>query len=109
VERLLLPERPAFFITAGQRGGGKTTLANMINLAVLGRRASAAAWSENTEERRKAIVAHLREGPATITWDNLTRGAAVSCPVIEKSLTSATITDRILGQSEQTTVPTTSV
>ena len=25
LERVLLPERPAFFITAGQRGGGKTT------------------------------------------------------------------------------------
>jgi hypothetical protein len=33
LERLLLPERPAFMITAGQRGGGKTTLTNMISLA----------------------------------------------------------------------------
>ena len=47
IERTLLPERPAFFITAAQRGGGKTTLANMITLAVLGRRASAAGWSDN--------------------------------------------------------------
>jgi hypothetical protein len=109
VERLLLPERPAFFITAGQRGGGKTTLANMISLAVLGRRASAAAWSENAEERRKAVIAHLREGPAMIAWDNLPRGAAITCPVIEKSLTSSTITDRILGQSEQISVPATTI
>jgi hypothetical protein len=28
IERALLPERPAFFVTAGQRGGGKTTLVN---------------------------------------------------------------------------------
>ena len=33
----------------------------MISLAVLGRFASAASWSENVEERRKAILAHLRE------------------------------------------------
>jgi hypothetical protein len=26
IERAFLPERPAFFVTAGQRGGGKTTL-----------------------------------------------------------------------------------
>jgi hypothetical protein len=52
IERALLPERPAFFVTAGQRGGGKTTLVNMITLAALGRRAAAAAWSENSEERR---------------------------------------------------------
>src|SRR5262245_46412356 len=30
IERTLLSERPAFFVTAGQRGGGKTTLVHMI-------------------------------------------------------------------------------
>jgi hypothetical protein len=105
IERLLLPERPAFFITAGVRGGGKTTLMNMVSLAVLGRRASAAAWSENVEERRKALLAYFREGPAMIAWDNLPRGAGVSCPIVEKALTSPTIADRILGQSEQIIVP----
>ena len=34
IERALLPERPAFFVTAGQRGGGKTTLVNMITLHI---------------------------------------------------------------------------
>jgi hypothetical protein len=29
IERALLPERPAFFVTAGQRGGGKTTLVRL--------------------------------------------------------------------------------
>jgi hypothetical protein len=109
VERPLLPERPAFFITAGQRGGGKTTLANMISGGALGRRASAASWSPNEEERRKAVFAHFREGPAMIVWDNLPRGAAVSSPVIEKSLTSPMMSDRILGQSEQISVPATTV
>ena len=65
IERPLLPERPAYFVTAGQRGGGKTTLINMITLAVLGRRAAAAAaWSWNDEERRKSLFAHLRQGVA---------------------------------------------
>jgi hypothetical protein len=109
IERLLLPERPAFFVTAGQRGGGKTTLVKMISLAVLGRLASAATWSENGEERRKAMFAHLREGPSMIAWDNLSRGASVSCPVIEKALTSAEIVDRVLGHSEQVSVPATTV
>jgi hypothetical protein len=109
IERVLLPERPAFFITAGQRGGGKTTLTNMISLAVLGRPASAASWSENAEERRKAVLAYFREGPAMIAWDNLPRGTSISCPVIEKFLTSPFITDRILGLSEEITVPATSV
>jgi hypothetical protein len=60
IERALLTERPAFFVTAGQRGGGKTTLVNMITLAALGRRAAAAAWSENSEERKKALFSYLR-------------------------------------------------
>ena len=36
VERAVLPERPAFFVVAGQRGGGKTTTIHMISKAVLG-------------------------------------------------------------------------
>jgi hypothetical protein len=37
IQRHLLPARPAFFVTAGHRGGGKTTLLNMISTAVFGR------------------------------------------------------------------------
>ncbi len=109
IERLLLPERPAFFITAGQRGGGKTTTANMIAIAILGRRASAAAWSPSDEERRKALLAYLGEGVPFIVWDNIPRGAAISCPSIEKALTAETYSDRVLGVSDTRTVPATAV
>jgi len=105
IERLLLSERPAFFVTAGQRGGGKTTTVNMISLAVLGLRAAAAAWSPSQEERRKSLFAYLREGVPILAWDNLPRGAAISCPSIEKSLTTDTYSDRILGVSDTGTVP----
>jgi len=57
IERNLFGERPAFFITAGKRGGGKTTALNMVSLAVLGKRAPAVPWSWSEEERRKAIFA----------------------------------------------------
>ena len=36
IQRIVLEQRPAFFIVAGQRGGGKTTLASMITTAALG-------------------------------------------------------------------------
>jgi hypothetical protein len=62
IERMLLPERPAFFVTAGQTRGGKTTTTNMIALAILGVRAPAAAWSAVEEERRKALFAYFCEG-----------------------------------------------
>jgi len=100
LERFLLRERPAFFVSAGQRGGGKTTTVNMISMAILGHRAAAAAWSPSEEERRKALFSYLREGVPLLAWDNLPRGAAISCPSIEKALTAETYSDRILGESE---------
>ena len=51
IERVLLPERPAYFVTAGRRGGGKTTA---ILMTVAGDRPAAA---------RRGLVA-LRGGAA---------------------------------------------
>ena len=109
LERALLPERPAFFVTAGQRGGGKTTVLQMIFLAAVGTRAAAAAWSSNEEERRKCLFSYLGEGVPAVVWDNIPRGAAISCPHIEKSLTAATYSDRVLGATGTRTVPATTV
>jgi hypothetical protein len=99
IERALLEGRSAFFVTAGQRGGGKTTLVIMITLAALGRRAAAAAWSEKSEERKKALFSYLRQSLACVVWDNIPRGAAISCPHIEAALTAAETSDRVLGVS----------
>jgi hypothetical protein len=109
IERHLLPARPAFLVSAGLRGGGKTTLCHMLTLAVFGRMASAASWSENQEERRKALFSYFRQGVATLVWDNIKNGAEIACPEIEKALTSPTIQDRILGVSRGATVPTTAI
>jgi hypothetical protein len=105
LERLILPERPFFFVTAGQRGGGKTTVLNMVSMAVLGLRASAAAWSSSEEERRKSLFAYLSEGVPFLVWDNLSRGLQIACPSIEKALTAETYSDRVLGESTTRTVP----
>jgi hypothetical protein len=105
IERALLPERPGFFITAGQRGGGKTTALHMLSTGVLGHRAAAAAWSPNDEERRKALFSYLAEGIPLLCWDNLPRGAVISCASIEKALTADIYSDRILGVSENRRVP----
>jgi hypothetical protein len=105
MQRALLPERPAFFVVAGQRGGGKTTLINMIIAAVLGRCAAAAAWSDSVEERKKALFSYLRQGVAALAWDNIARGSTISCPHIEAALTAPEISDRVLGVSCVETVP----
>jgi hypothetical protein len=109
IERAALPERPAFFASAGQRSSGKTTVINMISMAVLGRRAAASAWSASEEERRKALFAYLGEGVALLVWDNIPRGTAISCPSIEKALTAETYKDRVLGVSENRTVPASTI
>jgi hypothetical protein len=106
LERALLPQRPAFFVTAGQRGGGKTTSIHMISMAAVGLPASAAAWSPNEEERRKALFSYLGMGLPLLVWDNIARGSTISCPSIEKSLTTEHYSDRVLGYTEIKTVPT---
>jgi hypothetical protein len=100
IERSLLPDRPAFWVTAGRRGGGKTTTIIMLLVAVTGIRPAAAAWSPNEEERRKALLAYLLEALPAIVWDNIPRGSQIACAHIEKSCTSAMYSDRKLGVSE---------
>jgi hypothetical protein len=109
IERHLLPERPAFLLAAGQRGGGKTTAIHMMVKAALGRMASATSWSTDPEERRKALFALLFAGVAVIVWDNLLTGTEIACPHIERSLTSPTYGDRILGVSRGATPEATAI
>jgi hypothetical protein len=109
LERALLPERPAFFVTAGQRGGGKTTLISMIIAATLGRRPAAAAWSDNAEERKKALFSYLRQSVAVLVWDNIARGTTITCPHIEAALTASEISDRVLGVSRVETASASTV
>jgi hypothetical protein len=100
IERSLLPDRPVFFVTAGRRGSGKTTTLTMLIMALTGLWPAAAAWSTNEEERRKALLSYFLYGVPYILWDNIARGAQITCPHIEKSCTSAYYSDRKLGVSE---------
>ena len=101
IERSLFPDRPAFWVTAGRRGGGKTTALTMLIMATLGLRPAAAAWTPNEEERRKALLSYFMDGVPYILWDNVPRGTTISCPHIERSCTAETYVDRKLGVSER--------
>jgi len=100
IERSLLDQRPTWFISAGRRGSGKTTAITILIEAVTGIAPAAAAWSDNVEERRKALLSFFMAGCVYILWDNITRGTQISCPHIEKSCTAAYYADRKLGVSE---------
>lgn len=106
IERFLLGERPAWILDAGQRGGGKTTTAIMIALAVSGIRPGATQWADNAEERRKAYFAALLDGPPLVVFDNIPRGTNIRCPTIEAALTMAEMTGRLLGFSRTGTAST---
>jgi len=54
----------------------------------------------NDEERRKALFAYLLEALPALVWDNIPKGAQISCPHIEKSCTTAIYSDRKLGVSQ---------
>jgi hypothetical protein len=109
IERSLLPNRPAFFITCGRARAGKTTTIKMLTLAATGMQAAAAAWSNNEEERRKALLSYFMYGVPYILWDNINRGSAISCPHIEKSCTTAYYADRKLGVSEMVATAASSI
>jgi hypothetical protein len=105
VERILLPTRPLFFITAGLRGGGKTTVLMMIALAVTGIKAAAAAWPADPAERKKAIFSYLLEAIPFLIWDNIPRGTMIGCAHIERASTSETYSDRVLGETKTSVAP----
>ena len=106
LERALLPERPIVFVTAGHRGGGKTTTLKMLIMAAVGLPAAGAAWSNDPEERRKALFTYLDLGLEYVIWDNIAKGSTISCPSIEKACTIEFYTDRILGSTAAKTVAT---
>ena len=42
----------------------------------------------------------MLDGTPAIIWDNIPRGAQISCPHIERACTTATYSDRRLGVNE---------
>jgi hypothetical protein len=101
IERSITDDRPVFWITAPQRGTGKTTIIKMIIKGVLGEAAAASPWSFVDEERRKALLAYLISGAAYILWDNIPRGTQISCQHIEMVCTTENYTDRVLRRQQE--------
>ena len=100
IERSLLDNRPAFFVTAGKRSSGKGTTVEMVTMAAMGVRAAMQAWSTNVEERRKQLPALFLLGVGYIAWDNIELGSQISCPHIERACTAKFYSDRKLGNTE---------
>jgi len=109
VVRPVLPTAPGFAFDAPVQGSGKTLLAKCLF-------AIAAPLKEHEqpkvmphtagrddEEIRKRLMSALVNNPPCIVWDNVM--GIFDSPSLAALLTSGSYTDRILGKSEQVTLP----
>jgi putative DNA primase/helicase len=102
--RRTLPTAPMFLVDAPERGTGKTKLTYTAELVAFGRRVATSAYSGETEEQRKQILATLLAAHPVVVYDNVERtirGAALCA-----ALTAPEYSDRKLGVSEQHALPT---
>jgi len=103
--RSSLQSAPGFAYDAPIQGSGKTLLARCVGVLTQGTEPSV--WPHTTgrddEEVRKRIFTILRSGSRVLIWDNVV--GSFDSPSMAACMTSPTMTDRILGQSNSSTVP----
>lgn len=95
---LALP--PAFIFLANREGAGKTLLAKVCTIPVLGY-APTSAWPRNDEEMDKRLLVTVMGGLPALILDNV-RSHIASAP-LELFLTNSHFKGRILGQSKEFT------
>lgn len=98
---------PLFLVDANTRGAGKTLLTDMIGIIATGSPIPKLSQPKEEEEERKRILAILLGGQPVALIDNVTR--PLGSGTIDCLLTSTTFQDRILGRTEQVSVPATVV
>lgn len=96
---------PAFGLDAAEQGSGKTLLARCLGAVATGKEAVITPHVQKggEEEIRKRIFANLLAGVALIVWDNVV--GIFDSPAFAAMLTTPVYSDRRLGVSETSTVP----
>ena len=105
VTRPALGLAPAFHVTAPSSGSGKSYLCETIALFAGPGSPARMSYPKTSEEASKAILAVLLTAPAVIEFDDMDTDW-IPHGVINRMLTSRTITDRILGVSKVAIVRT---
>ena len=100
-----LPTAPMFHIKAPQVASGKSYLSGILAAFSSPAMPSAMAFPTNEEECQKLLLATLLEGPACVTFDNLTTDL-IPFKSMCSALTEEHLTGRILGVSKTATVGT---
>ncbi|HEY2559930.1 MAG TPA: hypothetical protein VGI48_09515 [Caldimonas sp.] len=105
--RPVLPTCPAFAIDAHAPGSGKSTLVRMQARLATGREPAFLTLSEDAVEMQKLLFAALLEGDQSIAIDNIV--IALQSAVLAIMLTAPVYRARILGLSQNASVPTKAV
>lgn len=105
VTRPGLDYAPAFHAKAPASGSGKSYLCDLIGAFATPGISAKPSYPTNSEEATKTILSALLSCPAVIEFDDMATDW-IPHGVINRILTSTTITDRILGISKMATVST---
>jgi hypothetical protein len=105
VTRPSLNLAPGFHAGAPSSGSGKSYLCAVIRLFATPGESQAVSYPTTSEEATKSMLSALLSGPAVIEFDDMATDW-IPHGVINRMLTSETITDRILGVSKMATVST---
>ena len=100
-----LPQAPAFSISATRSGSGKSYLAAIVALLAGPGDPYNVSYPAKAEEATKVVLAMLLEKPAVILFDDM-QTDWLSFGALNKALTSATTTERLLGSSRTATART---
>lgn len=93
---------PLAIADATQAGTGKGLLTNVIAVTATGHPAAVEHAPANDEEWDKRITATLREGPQLIALDDVNE---LKSPSLARALTASEWKGRVLGRSENVTLP----
>ena len=94
---------PLFTVRAPTPGSGKTLLVDTIATIATGHGAPRTAQADKEEEDRKRLLVIALEGDPIVLIDNVEK--PLGSGALATVLTAGEIRDRVLGKSEQVTVP----
>ncbi|HEY3401155.1 MAG TPA: hypothetical protein VGK03_11050 [Geothrix sp.] len=94
---------PMILVTANIPGAGKTKVADAISLITTGMNLPRSTQTKVEEEERKRITAMLMKGGRYYLIDNV--GSRLGGPVLDALLTSEVWQDRVLGRSQDISLP----
>ena len=100
-----LAQAPAFSVSATRSGSGKSYLASLIALMAGPGQPFNVSYPSKADEATKVVLAMLLEKPAVILFDDMQTDWK-SFGALNKALTSATTTERLLGSSRTATART---